>query len=284
MGTFFDSLRRSAARKAAAAALAAAATLPLINPAPAHAIVGGSWVAPGPQSNAVVRLRLDNLNCTGTLIDPMWVLTARHCVGAQGQYSELSVGPFVLGDSHHATDVFMNPNVDLALVRLDRPSSQAPAPLLTRHLVENDPGVIAGWGGYRQNLFLVAKQADARVFRRVTHVPGDEAALLIEAIISRGRLQSGDSGGPLFVDGHLAGVASNANGTDHGVVGSVGWYIPVAEHLQWISAVTGIPLPPAAGQPAFLHDAAVTGVPEPNLTFPAVGSSAIESLGNALSS
>ena len=99
---------------------------------------------------------------------------------------------------------------------------------------------------------------------------------VIESQIERGRIQLGDSGGPLFDDqGKLAGVQSAAAGP-----GTVAFHVPVTENVEWISRHAGIPQPQVTDQPSDDVDAAKypTVVPQPRI--PVTGSSVLESVLN----
>lgn len=66
-------------------ALAAAATLSLAQPA--LAMESNTFAGDAPEAAPVVSVRVDDSDpdegvCTGTAIDPHWVITARHCVDA----------------------------------------------------------------------------------------------------------------------------------------------------------------------------------------------------------
>ncbi|WP_268750723.1 hypothetical protein [Corynebacterium ulcerans] len=52
--------------------------------------------------------------------------------------------------------------------------------------------------------------------------------------------------------------------------GTVGWYTPVAEHTEWISAISGASKPPAADAPSPLIDATAfpTVIPLPSFPLP----------------
>ena len=69
---------------------------------------------------------------------------------------------------------------------------------------------------------------------------------------------------------------SNENALPH-VNGSIGWYVPVAEHTEWITRQTGVAATAAAGQPTPRADILQAPAVQPRSLAPAVGSSAVDS-------
>ncbi|WJZ02256.1 trypsin-like serine protease [Corynebacterium freiburgense] len=249
------------------AALAIFGSITTATPA-AHAVVGGR---PGGTASRVI---LGDMSCSGTLISPTWVLSAKHCVG-NGDANSISVN----NEIRHATNVYMHPTVELAVIELNAPVGAAPTAISGAHLYPGTVGVVEGWGGVAQHHFLQPQAADATVQRRVFNVPGATPDQnLIEAWVNRGRITHGDSGGPFIVNGQLAGVTAYSNqGNDP--AGTVAWYVPVAEHLDWIQRQTGIPVPGQIGGPAPLVDAVQHPTQAPAVG-PVLGSSYIDSLIN----
>jgi trypsin len=125
---------------------------------PAQAVVGGNDAAPG-EYPYVAHIVIDrSFQCTGTLVTPLYVVTAAHCgslapggivnvpIGQPGQLIELSIGAHETpsatllggyesdGEEHVASAVFVNPgwaglgsvSHDAAVIELDTPSSKAP--------------------------------------------------------------------------------------------------------------------------------------------------------------
>ncbi|MBN9644830.1 S1 family peptidase [Corynebacterium sp. CCM 8862] len=238
---------------AAGTALAVAAGL---GAAPAGALIKATNAVPGPMADSSAHIAIGNMSCTATLITPDTLLTAKHCIG-QGNRSFISIGGQHFGEAHQAKSVILHPSVDLALVKLYEPSRMPTVPISGVHLAQGMTGTIIGWGGAVNTPFMPVQQATAEVQRRVVHVPSPEPdAVLIETFIKGGLIQRGDSGGPLFIDGQLAGIASMSNaGDNNSVEGTIGWYVPVAEYLDWIRRHSGAPVPGPIGQPAPLVDA-----------------------------
>ncbi|WP_080795634.1 S1 family peptidase [Corynebacterium pacaense] len=274
---------KSAARIGVAVLAATAATAGSVTlgaQLPANAMADARNVSPDVRANSLVRMTIGNMNCTGTLIAPQWVLTARHCIG-EGTHSELTIGGLRIGETFRGTEAILHPAADLALIRLDHPSGAQVAGLSGTNLQPGTTGNSVGWGGWNRLNQFVAQQGDATIVRRVVNVPSpDPGAQLLEAGVTGGRLIPGDSGGPLFVNGQLAGVLSmSTDTTNESRNGTMGWYVPVAEHLDWIGRQTGIPVPAATGAPSQLVDATAypSQIPPVQvLNIPATGSSLID--------
>jgi trypsin len=125
---------------------------------PAQAVVGGNDADPG-EYPYIAHIVIDrSFQCTGTLVTPLYVVTAAHCsslapggianvpIGQPGQLIELSIGAHKTpsatllggyeseGEKHVAKTVFVNPgwaglgsvSHDAAVIELDTPSSKAP--------------------------------------------------------------------------------------------------------------------------------------------------------------
>ncbi len=250
------------------------ASAPLVAASPAHALANARNVSgSSTTSDSIVRLHIGNTACTGTMITPTWAITARHCI-PEGGIAGAAIGSSTLSQFQQVPQAILHPTADLALVELPNQASSNTVDLYGAHVQPGENGQAAGWGGYSAFGQNVAQQADVQIQRRVVNVPSpDRTAVLLEGTVSNGRLVPGDSGGPLYINGQLAGVLSMSTDVENDALdGTVGWYIPVAEHAEWIAYYTGKHIAPIAGAPAELVDATAnpTFIPAPQ---PFTGSS-----------
>lgn len=251
-------------RTISAAALSSALVgASIIGAAPAQAIADGrnavssSALSSFGSSSPLVRLQIGSTACTGTLITPTWILTARHCIPESGN-AGAAIGSSTLSSFEAVRQAIIHPTADLALVELYTPNNSVTADIYASHVQAGNAGTTEGWGGYAIQNQQIAQAADVSVQRRVNNLEGpDPSAILLEGQISNGRLMPGDSGGPLFVNGQLAGVLSMSTAVEGAAsqAGTVGWYVPVAEYADWISRYSGKSIPAITGAPAPLVDA-----------------------------
>lgn len=244
------------------------ASAPLMAAAPAHALANARpAIGLTAQQQSLVRLQLGNTACSATMITSSWALTARHCI-PEGGSGGAAVGSSTLSPFQEVSEAIIHPTADLALVKLRNPVNTGAVSFYGAHVKPGANGVVAGWGGYAAQGQQFAQEANVHIDRRITNLPSpDRSAVLLQGTITGGRLLHGDSGGPLFINGQLAGVlsmstaAENNNATD----GTVGWYVPVAEHAEWIARHSGARIPAMAGSPAPVIDATAnpTVIPAP---------------------
>jgi len=230
---------------------------------PAAAVVGGAQLAEQAIARHVVLIVGGSNLCSGVAIAPDLVLTAAHCVLANGRYRLLAFeGPrsAVKDVASVAPHPQFSPRADapdLALVKLASPPppNLSPAAFSDRRTPPSvgDRFIVAGFG--------VAVQGDRKTagrLRMATLVATDRPSSQQLSLVDPRKLGekaglgvcNGDSGGPVFdeQDRTLVGIISWSSRTDgEPVCGFVSGVIPLARYRFWIletAAKLGSPLVP----------------------------------------
>lgn len=194
-------------------------------------IIGGGTVSSAPWAAAV--FSNGSFTCSGTIIAPQWVLTARHCLGGSMSVRVGSVYRSSGGVTRTVSATYGR--YDLALMRL---SSSVSTSYVT--LASSDPPVgstnyIYGWGMTCYSGCSASSQLKTASVQ-VTSVNASDAygGRAIRSQRINGNAWRGDSGGPQFYSGRQVGVASTADGR------SIQNYGSVAFNRAWIRSVTGV--------------------------------------------
>ncbi|PZG00577.1 S1 family peptidase [Micromonospora deserti] len=215
----------------AAATLLGASSGAVAAPAGPQPIIGGGTVSSAPWAAAV--FSNGSFTCSGTIIAPEWVLTARHCLGGSMSVRVGSVYRSSGGVTRTVSATYGR--YDLALMRLSSSVSTSYVTLATSNPPINSTNTIYGWGmtcysGCSASSQL--KTASVRVTSNsATDAYGGQA---IRSTEITGNAWRGDSGGPQFYNGRQVGVASTADGV------SIQNYGSVAYNRAWITSVAGV--------------------------------------------
>lgn len=228
-------------------ALAAAATLSLAQPA--LAMESDTFAGDAPEAAPVVSVRVDDSDpdegvCTGTAIDPHWVITARHCVDAAAKPGgSVRTGQ---GDEQRVYKVDRHevaPRGDIALLHTQQ-EMQLSRFAEVADTVPSGDATIYGWSSDGTGGTTRLPSAQAQVEGESELALYDAPTALRVGLKHGARIQPGDSGGAVFSGGKVAGVMSAGlfedpeNPTEREMTSNAAVAVaPVADQAQWIRDV-----------------------------------------------
>lgn len=200
--------------------------------------------------------------CTGTLIAPQWVVTAKHCKNVTRVLFGQSVFDLANAEVIPVIARYMHPDLDLRLLKLAKNASPVPRRLMpvvqagnaTRPAIATVVGFgttdSAGRFGYG-----IKRKTDVPIVSMDCAGTSDKRDYgckpTCEMVAGIRGLQKdtckGDSGGPLYVkvandDYVLLGVTSRATSNTQTMCGDGGVYVRVDLCRIWIQQITGLTL------------------------------------------
>ena len=218
---------------------------------PAWAMESERFAGDAAEAEPVVSVRVDDSDpddgvCTGTAIDPHWVITARHCVEAAAK-----AGGSVRTGQGEDQKVFqvdrheVAPRGDIALLHTAEDMGLSSYASVADTVPSGEVNIY-GWSSDGSGGSTKLPAAEATVRGESPLALFDAPTALDVALKYGARIQPGDSGGAIFSEGKVAGVMSAGlfedpeNPTEEEMTSNAAVAVaPVAEQAEWIRGVVG---------------------------------------------
>ena len=218
---------------------------------PAWAMESEQFAGDAAEAQPVVSVRVDDSDpddgvCTGTAIDPHWVITARHCVEAAAKPGgSVRTGQ---GDNQKVFQVDRHevaPRGDIALLHTTEDMGLSSYASVAGEVPSGEVNIY-GWSSDGSGGSTTLPAAEATVRGESPLALFDAPTALDVALKNGARIQPGDSGGAIFSEGKVAGVMSAGlfedpeNPTEEEMNSNAAVAVaPVAEQAEWIRGVVG---------------------------------------------
>ncbi|XP_059474912.1 transmembrane protease serine 9-like [Neocloeon triangulifer] len=225
-----------------------------------HRIVNGTDAPLGKYPSQISLQSFGSHSCGGSIINENWILTAAHCVDGSipafytvyggdvdlnGNGQTHNVAEFVPHEGYNPNNMYIN---DIALVRLSTPFVLGPnvqpvtLPAQDQDTAGGSDATVIGWGYPYSggNVMQFLQEVDIFVVGDVEcdaiHNGDPHPSNICAGVPEGGKGQcSGDSGGPLFVNGQQVGIVSWSV-KPCTVPPYPGVYTEVSYYVDWINA------------------------------------------------
>jgi hypothetical protein len=186
-----------------------------------------------------------NVGCTGSQIASSWVITAKHCNSTS--LRSVRLGTSYLGTGGAVRSVaarYAAPAGDVLLLKLSTPYYGSYVGLSRSFPATGMSATVYGWGdqseGSGSMSYYLKAAGVSVVWQGVDNYGGPSVRTRSES----GHPLSGDSGGPLIVNGKLAGVLSTSDilpaRNPASYTGYYNDHASVVRNLAWITSVSGV--------------------------------------------
>ncbi|WP_191983992.1 S1 family peptidase [Amycolatopsis eburnea] len=204
-------------------------------------IIGGSTVSSAPWGAQIYWndvTTYGGFECSGTIIAPQWVLTARHCLNSPGMHVKVGNVTLQQGTNTGVDQQKASPNGDIALLHLTTAVNTTYMKLGTGNPPAGATNQIYGWGRTQGSSppSSTLKTANVRVTGTSTDAYGGKA---IASQGIDGSAWHGDSGGPQLSNGVQVGVCSTGSNSGSNPQGTQN-YASVASSRSWIQQTAGV--------------------------------------------